>query len=349
MKKSEKLTRKIGMPPGEIIYIGNADPEKTKIKLYKYDKVSFFENDLTKLENIDEIRDLNKINWLNITGFEKIEQIKNLSKIINVSELLLEDALHSDHIPKYEEGNDYLAIIVKNFKEESTEPSNNCIILKDGLVVSLMENPTDIIKTKIERIKNGTARARNKKADYLFYTLLDSCIDSYYMYFENIREELFDLESLILHKRNENHINKIYELNAKFKTIRKNLFPLKTAIVDLIESEINLLEKSNYHFFNDCKDHVNELIEYYNSFSDNIQSLINLNENNIVNNTNKVIKILTIIATIFIPLTFIAGIYGMNFKYMPELEWEFGYYFILGIMLAIGVGILLVIKYKKWY
>ncbi|MBK7104783.1 MAG: hypothetical protein IPH62_05825 [Ignavibacteriae bacterium] len=119
-------------------------------------------------------------------------------------------------------------------------------------------------------------------------------------------------------------------------------------MLDLIESENILLEKNNYHFFNDCKDHVNELIEYYNSFSDNIQSLINLNENNIVNSTNKVIKILTIIATIFIPLTFIAGIYGMNFKNMPELEWKYGYYYSLGLMFLVGFGIYVFIKKKNW-
>lgn len=348
MNKSKKLTRKIGLPPGEIIYIGNVDPQKTKIKLYKYDKIDFSENDLTKLENIDSIKDQTKINWLNITGFEKIEHIRDLSKIINVNEMLLEDALHTDHIPKFEVGNDYLAFIIKSFDEKSNDASHNCIILKDGLIISLMENPNNILQTKIERIKNGTARARNKKADYLFYTLLDSCIDSYYRYFENIREELFDLENLIIHKRSENHIDKIYELNSKFKTIRRNLFPLKTAILDLIESENILLEKNNYHFFNDCKDHVNELIEYYNSFSDNIQSLINLNENNIVNSTNKVIKILTIIATIFIPLTFIAGIYGMNFKNMPELEWKYGYYYSLGLMFLVGFGIYVFIKKKNW-
>jgi len=137
-------------------------------------------------------------------------------------------------------------------------------------------------------------------------------------------------------------------LNTKLKSIRKNLFPLKIALQDLIESESKLLEKNNFHYFNDCKDHVNELIEYYNSFSDMIQSLIHFNENNIINNTNKVIKILTIIATIFIPLTFIAGVYGMNFKNMPELEWKNGYYYSLLLMFLVGFGIYIFIKKKRW-
>ncbi|MCB0744664.1 MAG: magnesium/cobalt transporter CorA, partial [Ignavibacteriae bacterium] len=244
---------------------------------------------------------------------------------------------------------DYLAMIVKSFDEQNEIPNHNCIILKENLLISIIENENNLLPAKVERIKNVKARKKKKKADYLFFTLLDTFIDSYYRYFESIREELFDLENTILYQRSENHIDLIYKLNHKLTAIRKNLFPLKTAIAELIKSDTKLIDKKNYSFFNDCKDHVNELIEYYNSFTDMLQSLVNLNENNIVNNTNKVMKILTIIATIFIPLTFVAGIYGMNFKNMPELEWEYGYQFAIGLMIFIGMVILGFMKKKNWF
>ena len=347
-KLYKKLTHKIGLPPGEVIYVGKSDPLKTNVNLIKYEKTNYAEEELKNAAELNLEKET-KVNWICITGFENVDYINEICKILEVNDLLLEDALHTSHIPKFEEGDDYLSIIIKSFDENDETPNHNCIILKENVIISLFENSNNLLSSKIERIRNGKAKARNKKADYLFYTLLDTFIDSYYRYFENIREKLFDLENIILQRRNENHIDKIYELNNKLTAIRKNLFPLKIALLDLSKSENKLINKNTHPFLNDCKDHVNELIEYYNSFTEMIQSLINLNDNNVVNNTNKVMKILTIIATIFIPLTFIAGIYGMNFKYMPELDWQFGYFLILFFMFFIAAVILLFMKKKNWF
>jgi len=347
-KLYKKLTHKIGLPPGEVVYVGKSDPLKTNITLYKYNKTDFSEEEITNVNDI-KLEKENTVNWINITGFENIGSINDICKQLEVNDLLIEDAVNTSHIPKFEEGDDYLSIIIKSFDENDDTPNHNCIILKDSIIISLLENPGNLLPQKIERIKNGKSRARNKKGDYLFYTLLDTFLDSYYRYFENIREELFDLENIILKERDENHIDSIYKINHKLTAIRKNLFPLKIALLDLYKNEIKLFEKSTLQFLNDCKDHVNELIEYYNSFTEMIQSMINLNDNNIANNTNKVMKILTIIATIFIPLTFVAGIYGMNFKYMPELNWKFGYFLILFFMFLIAALILLFMKKKNWF
>jgi magnesium transporter len=182
----------------------------------------------------------------------------------------------------------------------------------------------------------------------LFFVLLDTFIDSYYYYFEHLREQIGELDTEILRDTNENHIQKIYDLKNELTSIRKNLFPLKTSIQELLTDDSDLIEEDNFKYFNDCKDHINELIEYYNSFGEMINNLVTLNENNLNNNTNKVMKLLTIIATIFIPLTFIAGIYGMNFQFMPELEWRYGYFIALSLMVLTGVVILLIMKRKKW-
>ena len=191
---------------------------------------------------------------------------------------------------------------------------------------------------KIDRIQNAKGRARTKNADYLFFVLLDSFIDSYYTYFESLREETHRLDEKILLESSKNHIEEIYNLKNKLTDVRKNLFPLKTAINELLTDESELIAEDNFKYFNDCKDHVNELTEYYNSFGEIISNLIILNENNLNSSTNKIMKLLTIISTIFIPLTFVAGIYGMNFSHMPELEWEYGYFFTISVMIIIGLS-----------
>lgn len=174
-------------------------------------------------------------------------------------------------------------------------------------------------------------------------------MDSYYTFFENLREEINELEDTLLIEIHKNHIEDIYELKNKLTSVRKNLFPLKTAINDLMSDGSELIEDDNLKYFNDSKDHINEFIEYYNSFSEMITNLVSLNENILANNTNRVMKVLTIIATVFIPLTFIAGIYGMNFTNMPELEWQHGYYSALILMFVIGIGIVGLMKWKKWF
>lgn len=348
---NKKLNHKVGRPPGEIIYYGEEDVIKTKIRIIQYNNNEFDEIIIIKDKQLDKIDLSNKVTWIDIEGFSDIELITSICKKFDVHDLLVEDALHIDHIPKYEESENYLVFSIKNFSKEENniKDSQVTLLMKNNLVISLQERQSNILIPKIERIKNAKGRARRKGADYLFFVLIDSFIDSYYTYFENLREEINYLDESILTKTNKNYIEDIYNFKNKLTSIRKNLFPLKTAINELLKDESELIIITNVKYFNDCKDHVSELIEFYNSFTEMVNNLISLNENNLAHNTNRVMKVLTIIATIFIPLTFIAGIYGMNFVNMPELQWENGYYFALTIMLFIGLFIFGILKWKKWF
>lgn len=347
---SKKLNRKVGRPAGDLSYFGEERRRSTRIRIIQYNNDHFEEEVITDLSHVDKLISAEKNIWIDIEGFEDAETIKKIAKIFNIHDLVVEDTFNTDHIPKYEEGEDYLLFVLKSFSEIDTIITSNqvTILLKQNLVISFQEEPNSILLPKIERIRNSKGRSRSKKADYLFFTLLDSFIDSYYTYFESIREETNRLDEKILLETTTNHIEKIYNLKNKLTDIRKNLFPLKSAINELIADESELIEEDNFRYFNDCKDHINELTEYYNSFGEIINNLITLNENNLNSSTNKIMKLLTIISTIFIPLTFIAGLYGMNFKVMPELEWEYGYFFAIFLMVLVALIIIGIMKHKKW-
>jgi magnesium transporter len=347
---TKKINSKVGLPAGDLTYLGERKRRDTRIRIINYNETDYKEDIVTEINDQNKIVKADKNTWIDIEGFGDIEKIKQIGNLFDIHELIIEDTFNTDHIPKYEENDDYLLFILKSFSEKggAIKESQVTLLLKNNLVVSFQEEPNSIITPKIERIRNATGRSRRKKGDYLFFVLLDAFIDSYYSYFENLREETNNLDSKILIDQSKNHIQEIYALKNKLTSIRKNLFPLKTAINELLSNELELINSDNIKYFNDCKDHVNELIEYYYSFEAAINNLISFNESNLANNTNKIMKVLTIIATLFIPLTFIAGIYGMNFENMPELKLEFGYYYSLILMLIISLTILGFMKWKKW-
>lgn len=346
----KKLNTKVGRPAGDLTYYGEELRRETSIRLIQYNKNDYKENEIKQSSELNNITSTDKQTWIDIEGFEDDKKIKEICKIFDIHDLVIEDIFNTNHIPKYEEGEDYLLFVLKSFSENGneTKSSHVTLIFKKNLVISFQEEPNLILQSKIERIRNSKGRARDKETDYLFFVLLDTFIDTYYTYFENLREETNNLDAKILLETSQNHIEDIYNLKNKLTDVRKNLFPLKTAINELLTDESELISDLNFKYFNDCKDHINELIEFYQSFGEIINSLISLNENNLNNSTNKIMKVLTIISTIFIPLTFIAGIYGMNFTNVPELEWQYGYYFTLGLMLIVGISILGILRWKKW-
>ena len=347
----KKLNQSVGRAPGEFTYYGEEERKETTIRVIQYNNEEFDQRILSGKDQIKDIYENNKVTWIDIEGFSNLDMITSICKTFEVHDLLVEDALNTDHIPKYEEGEEYLVFSLKNFREEgkNIKDTHVTLLMKKKLVISFQEESSSIIPPKVERIKAGKGRARRKGSDYLFFVLIDSFLDSYYTFFENLREEINEIDDMLLVARHKNHIEDIYDLKNKLTSVRKNLFPLKIAINELMTDESELIEDENLKYFNDSKDHINELIEYYNSFAEMINNLVSLNENNIANNTNRVMKVLTIIATVFIPLTFIAGIYGMNFSNMPELNWQYGYYYALFFMFVIGIVIVGLMKWKKWF
>ena len=350
-QKRRKLTLKIGLPPGSLDYVGDSEQLETTIKFRAYNQDNFIEETISDASSIKKFIKDEYVNWIEVTGLRNLDSIGELGKQFGLHPMLLEDVLNTEHLPKYEEEENYSALILKAYapnNEGSFKSNHICLVLTDSTIIQFQDFENDVLKNKIERIKQSKGRARKLKADYLFYVLIDAFIDTYYLFFTNINEKISQLEERLLSSTTENLMEEIHSLKFELNNIRKNLFPLRETITGLIKEEPNYISEKNMVFFNDLRDHLNQLVEFYLLYNENIKSLVDLNNSNQNNSINAVMKTLTIIATIFIPLTFIAGIYGMNFDYMPELGWGWAYFAILGVMLLVTIGMLFFFRRKKW-
>lgn len=343
---------KVGRPPGEAVYIGESSYDTFKIVQRIYNKDKFTEREIERTEELIKPVD-DEVNWIEYSGFKAVDSLKQLTEKYGIHAMLTEDIVNTNHLPKYEEGESYLGVILKGYvgsdNGEALELTSTCILLTSDTVLDLHETPHNMLDAKVERIKASKGRARSKGADYLFYVLLDAYIDTYYLFFDEIRDRIIELEDDLLTGGSENRTEDIHDIKRELSEFRKFLIPLKDSILQLLVEESELIKEDNLIYFKDLKDHTIQLVEYYHNYTDMLKSLVDLNSSNINNNINQVMKVLTIIATIFIPLTFIAGIYGMNFEHMPELKYEYGYPIALGSMLVIGIIMLLFMKYKKWF
>ena len=347
----KKLKIKIGSPPGSLDYVGDSVKPDTTITLRSYNQDKFIEENITTPKKLKDVLKEGYVNWIEVTGLRDLDSISEIGNQFNIHPMMLEDILNTQHLPKYEEGENYSAIILKAFLDDGEgnfKKNHITLVLTNNTIIQFQDLENDLLKAKIERIKQSKGRARKLKVDYLYYVLLDAFIDSYYVFFTNMNEKSFELEERLLSKGVGNLMEEIHSLKAELNDIRKNLFPLKDTVTNLIEDEPEFINKKNRVFFNDLKDHLNQLVEFYLHYNENIKALVDLNSAILSNNLNAVMKTLTIIATIFIPLTFIAGIYGMNFEYMPELSWRWAYFLIWGIMVFVTVGMILFFKRKKW-
>ncbi len=344
---NKKLDGKVGLPPGAIVYSGDK-VNPTKILLYQYDEKSFNEREIKNLSDL--VIDEKKINWIEISGFENDKLIMEIINSIGIHNIIAEDIFNMNHIPKFEEHDDTILCILKNhFINGESVIQNHCsVLLKKNLVISFQEYQNDLLEKKIDRISQAKGKARFKKADYMFFVLLDAFVDSYYTFFEEIREEINSLEDKLISDKKENRIQDIYEISKKNNFVRKGIYPLREAVKEIVDLGGSFIEPANQIYFRDTYDHINELLQLQESFTSTIRSLIDLNENNISNSMNEIMKMLTIVATIFIPLTFVAGIYGMNFEIMPELGWKYGYFTVWGVMILIAVFMIFFIRKKKW-
>lgn len=349
---SKRLTKKVGMPPGSLIYHGDKSKTETSFRFFQYNKDEFLQTDVTSLSQLNFTDDSRNVNWLEISGFVDTGMIQQIGDKFNIHFMFLEDIVNADHQPKFEETENHALLVLKLFIQnpdtKKIESLHVGLVLGKNYVLNFQENEHKVFDQKIDRIKQAKGRARGKHSDYLFYVLADAIIDNYYVVLEDFREKLSNLEDKILENTTENLIGEIYAVKKELSDLRRMLFPLKEAIANLIESESDLFEEETFVFFNDLLDHTKQIMEIYNSFSDTISSLVDLNNSNLSNNMNAVMKMLTLIATIFIPLTFIAGIYGMNFSNMPELQWEYGYFVTIAVMIFIGLTMYFYMKWKKW-
>ena len=349
----KRVSKKTGLPPGTVVHIGDKRIEKAKIDIIDYDEAQFQEKAAKKAEECFPFKDTETVTWINISGIHDVEIIKKIGKEFKLHPLVLEDIVNTGQRPKYEDFDDHIFVVLKMLyyddKSDEIKTEQVSLIVGSNFVISFQELEGDVFHPIRERIRNSKGRIRKAGADYLAYALLDAVVDGYFIILEKIGERIEGIEEELVKNPTPETLKIIHDLKREMIFLRRSVWPLREVISVLERGESSIIHEKTQIYLRDVYDHTIQVIDTIETFRDMVSGMLDIYLSSVSNRMNQVMKVLTIIATIFIPLTFIAGIYGMNFKYMPELEWKPGYFIALGLMFVIGLSMFIHFKRKKWF
>ena len=351
-KRIRSKLKKAGLPPGTLVYTGERKMETARITVIDYDVNTFQEKQVAKIEDCFEFKTTPTVTWINIDGLHDVNIIEKIGNQYDFHPLVLEDILNTGQRPKFEDYEKYVYIVLMmlSFDDESQTVFSEqvSIVLGKNYVISFQENIGDVFEQIRDRIRNAKGKIRKMGADYLMYALLDAIVDNYFIILEKLGEKIEFLEEELVSNPMEKTLQQIHNLKREMVHLRRSIWPLRELLSGIERSESDLILESTDAYLRDVYDHTIQVIDTVESFRDMVSGMLDIYLSSVSNRMNEVMKVLTIIATIFIPLTFIAGVYGMNFKYMPELKWKFGYFGVWLIMIIITGGMLYYFKKKKW-
>jgi len=355
---NRKRSNTIGLSPGSLIHIGKKTSDTIGIHIIDYTFETVQEKSVERIDECFSYRDTDSVSWINIDGIHDPGTIQAIGTHFNIHPLVLEDIMNTGQRPKMEIFDDYIYLVFKmlypNPEEGKIESEQVSIILMKHVVISFQERHGDIFDPIRERIRSGNGRIRKMGTDYLAYSLFDAVVDHYFIILENIGVSIENVEDELLSNPKPETLQRIHSFKSDMIFLRKSVWPLREVVNSLLRGESPLITKSTVIFLRDAYDHTIQVIDTVETFRDMISGMFDIYMSSVSNKMNEVMKVLTIFAAIFIPLTFVAGIYGMNFNpdispfNMPELHWYLGYPFALFIMLAISVTMILFFKRKKW-
>jgi len=352
MPRLTRKGKKAGLPPGTLVYTGPDRAEKVAISLFDYDEKNVLEKRVTLKEALKFVRKSTSVTWLNVTGVHNPQIIEEFGKRFKLHPLVMEDILSTDQRPKIEEYDDTVYLVLRMFaldkNKRRMESEQVSLILAKGWVLSFQETPGDVFDGVRDRIRKGKGRIRKKKADYLLYALLDAIVDGYFTILEHFGEEVEHLEERLVKDANAKILHKINDLKREALFLRRSVWPLRETLSGLQRSGSKLVAHDTLPFVRDVYDHTIQVIDTVETLRDMVSGMLDIYLSSVSNKMNEVMKVLTIIATIFIPLTFLTGLYGMNFLNMPELHWHYGYFFVLGFMFLLFLGELWYFRKKGW-
>jgi len=348
-----KRSQKVGLPPGTLVYIGDQTDETFEITTVTYNEQDYHETVSTLFKECPVIsQDASTVTWINVNGINNAKNLEELGACFHLHPLVLEDILNTEQRPKLDDYGDYLFVVLKMLHlqdgQEDIAAEQISLIVGNDYVISLHETNHDVFKIIRERLQAAKGRIRRSGTDYLAYALLDLIVDQYFVILEDLGEVIEDLESEVVTTPTPETLSQIHRLKRVMIMLRKSVWPLRELISRLERSESPLIKEPTVLYFKDVYDHVIQIIDNIETFRDILSGMLDIYLSSVSNRLNEVMKVLTIIATIFIPLTFIAGVYGMNFKNMPELAWPDGYYMALGMMGAVALIMVIFFWKKGW-
>jgi magnesium transporter len=351
-RRVKKRSDKAGLSPGTLVHIGERKVDKVVVRCMEYDEARLEERRVDVVEGCIDTKDKPGVTWVDICGIHDVELIGKVGKELNLHPLTLEDIVNTGQRPKMEDFDDYIYLVLKMlyFDEELNEVKIEQVsfILGDKYVISFQEREKDVFDPVRLRIRKSKVRIRRSGADYLLYALIDATVDSYFSILERIGEQIESIEEELVSDPKTETLHRIHALKREMIFLRKSVWPLREVIGNLERGESDLVKETTQIFLRDVYDHTIQTVDTVETFRDMLSGMLDLYLSSISNRMNEVMKVLTIMATIFIPLTFIAGIYGMNFEYMPELKWAWGYFAVWGLMVVTVIAMRFYFHRKKW-
>lgn len=343
----------LGLAPGTLVHVGEKKAEKVVIRAWIYNSEKLIEKELQTIEECQALKDQPGMNlWINVDGLDRVDIIEKLGSYFGVHPLTLEDVLNTGQRPKMEDYDSYIYAVLKMviFDEDKDEIviDQVSIIFGPNYILSFQEREGDVFDPIRDRLKNPASRLRKNGVDLLAYSLIDAVVDNYFLILEHFGEEIEILEEELIKSPMPETLKTIQKYKRDMITFRRSIWPLRELISNLQRTESGLIKDITQIYLRDLYDHTVQVIDSIEAFRDILSSMVDVYLSSLSNRMNDIMKVLTIIATIFIPLTFIAGVYGMNFDYMPELEWRWGYPAVMLGMTLLGISMFLYFKKKRW-
>ncbi|MCF7634988.1 MAG: magnesium/cobalt transporter CorA [Dehalococcoides mccartyi] len=351
-RQSKKYSQKAGMLPGSVVFIGEGKTEPASLSLSSYTPDAYQPLPLKTLADCStQVKQSGGIVWVKVSGLQDTAMVEELGKCFNLHPLTLEDVVNTEQRPKLEDYGNYLFAVIKALHWDSelkkTRSEHISLILGKNFLISFQEHQSDIFNPIHQRLQSDNGRIRKLGADYLLYSILDIIVDGYFSLIEGFGDYLDEIEEQLLSSPSSQTLKQISEAKKEMLFIRKSIWPVRETVAAIERSETPLIDKSSHIYFRDIYDHLIQQIDTGETYRDMLSNMIDIYLSSLSNRMSEVMKVLTIFASIFIPLTFIVGIYGMNFD-IPELRFSWGYPGILLFMLAIALVLVLFFKRKKW-
>jgi magnesium transporter len=350
MKLVQKRSGKAGLPPGTPVHIGEKKADKVMITTFNYAGTRCDERQDLSIDMLAPPID-ESVTWVNVGGVHMMDILESFGKQFQLHPLLLEDIANTDQRPKLDEYETCLFLVMKMLSVTDRQDiivEQVSLVLGRNFVLSFQENGTDVFSSVRDRLRGNKGRLRQSGADSLLYALIDAIVDQYFAVLEVLGEKIEALQDLVVSDPKPETLRQIHTLKRQLLFLRRAVWPLREATNNLSRSECPFLQESTKVFFRDVYDHVVQIVDTIETLREMVSASLDIYLSSISYRLNAVMKVLTIITTIFMPLTFIVGIYGMNFEHMPELKWGWGYPLVLGLMVTIAIAMLGFFKRKKW-
>jgi len=350
-RKKHKRKSKLGLAPGTLLFTGQQKMEKAAFSVLIYSEHAVQEIIPKNLEEVIQLIESTKETlWLNIDGIHDEHIIETICSKLLVHKLSMEDILSVGQRPKIDEFDNYIHLVLKMMllNDDEIDDEQISFLLHKNILISFQEKTGDVFDGVRKRIIEGKGFIRKRGSDYLLYALVDSVVDHYFLILETLGEKIETLETELLLNPDESVLAKLHHLRRETLDLRRSVYPLREVISRFEKIDETILNPDVRVFIRDLYDHTIQVIETIEVLRESASGLLDLYMNSISNKMNEIMKVLTIMASIFIPLTFIAGVYGMNFSHMPELEYKYGYFVVWGVMILVFLIMIIYFKQKKW-